>query len=86
MAKANSIVGETIAPEELFLEGCRALAYSICSAAVVVSPLEAVRRRAGGGATVGDSALDLARLRHLQQVAVVLRTAAGQAGFGDSVS
>lgn len=77
------------------MSGCRALAYSICSTAVVLSPLDAARQEGmkgvfGGGGSRGEKegnfAVNASRLRHLRQVVVALRMAAGQEGIGDSVS
>lgn len=95
MAKGNSVTGASIKSEDLFLSGCRALAYSICSTAVVLSPLDAARQEGmkgviGGGGSRGERegnfSVNASRLRHLRQVGVALRTAAGQEGIGDSVS
>lgn len=95
VTKDNSVTGASIKSEELFLSGCRALAYSICSTAVVLSPLDAARQEGmegvfgrGGskGEREGNFSVNASRLRHLRQVVAVLRTAAGQEGIGDSVS
>lgn len=95
MAKGNSVTGASIKSEDLFLSGCRALAYSICSTAVVLSPLDAARQEGmkgviGGGGSRGERkgnfSVNASGLRHLRQVGVALRTAAGQEGIGDSVS
>lgn len=87
----------SVSPEALFLCACRALAYSVSSAAAATSPLDSLRGHAaataaalasgvgtaaGGGIDHGDAN----RLRCLRLVAEALRKAAGQAGLEEAVS
>ncbi|CAN0518458.1 unnamed protein product, partial [Ectocarpus sp. 12 AP-2014] len=86
----------SVTPEALFLSACRALAYSVSSAATTASPIDSLRGYAaaaaslaglgteGVAATVIDHG-DATRLRCLRLVAGVLRRAAGQAGLEETV-
>ena len=90
----------SVSPEALFLCACRALAYSVTSAAAATSPLHSLRSYAaaagaaasglGAGAGAGGGGAidhgDANRLRCLRLVAAALRRAAGQAGLEETVS
>lgn len=89
-------VPPSVSPEALFLCACRALAYSVSSAAAATSPLDSLRGHAaaaaaalgsGAGAAAGGAIDhgDANRLRCLRLVAEALRRAAGQAGLEDTV-
>ncbi|CAN0021463.1 unnamed protein product, partial [Ectocarpus sp. 4 AP-2014] len=88
----------SVTSEALFLSACRALAYSVSSAATTASPIDSLRgyaaaeAAAAGSGTEGAAATataidhgDATRLRCLRLVAGVLRRAAGQAGLEETV-
>lgn len=95
-------VPPSVSPETLFLCACRALAYSVSSAAAATSPLDSLRghaaaaaaaaaaSRSGAGVAGGGGGAidhgDANRLRCLRLVAEALRKAAGQAGLEETVS
>lgn len=84
---AETAVPPSVSPEALFLCACRALAYSVSSAAAAMSPLDSLRGHAAAAAAAGGAIdhVDANRLRCLGLVAKALRNAAGQAGLEEKV-
>lgn len=91
LESSRSSASSRACPEQLFIGGCRALAYSASAATAVTMTEDSTggggHGEGGGGSwadEVGDAG-DVSRRRYLGKVAMVLRRAARQTRVGENV-